>query len=349
MENKLKNLDKMMTSTVMEDIKFDRKLEMKIKEGILKQGPSKGKPRWSLGKRLLISSAAAVMMVGAFIGAVNVSPSFAEAVSKIPYLKIFFHEKDPVELVNDKLTEKGYNLNGVGVSYQTKELEVSLIGTEEYFQSVKGEVQKEVETLLAAENIDAYTVKISHMAAPNVKPQSEEELAQEKATLQLQESITAKLAEANINPLSLYVIDDMTGRKIQVEIADTETRVDELKQTINEVVAANGLEEFSIELDQVNLVKREQEDRWGSVVSKLSEDLMGKTGFKVTGIGYTVHPEPTVRVTTSVQSSETDAGEYAKELETKINDFLQTAELKAMTKGDKYIIEISGEDKKKIN
>lgn len=349
MEDKLKNLENMMTSSVLEEIKFDKKLEMKIKEGILKQGHGIRKPKWNLGKRLMVSGAAALMMIGAFIGAVNVSPSFAEAVSKIPYLKILFHEKNPVELVNDKLTEKGYNLNGVGVSYPEKELAVSIIGTEEYFQSVKGDVQREVEALLKAENIDAYTVKVTLMEAPDVQPQSEEELAREKAALQLQETITKKLEEAQFNLLSLYVMEDMTGRRIQVEVADTETRIDQLKQIINEVVAANGLESFPIELDKVNLVKREQDNRWAGITSKLSEDLMAKKGFKVTGIGYTVHPEPTVRVQTSVKSTNADAGEFAKDLESKINDFLQTEELKTMTKGDQYTIEIFGKDKKKLN
>lgn len=76
---------------------------------------------------------------------------------------------------------------------------------------------------------------------------------------------------------------------------------------------------------------------------------MGKKEYKVTGLAYSVYPSPELIIKTSIKSVDSDAKDFAKNLETVIEQFLKTDEMASMVKDDSYIITIHSKDGKKIN
>ncbi|MFC7371048.1 DUF4030 domain-containing protein [Fictibacillus iocasae] len=348
MEDKLNHLEKMMKTTVLREITFDQKLKNRISNELQKK-KSVRKPI----NKVMGTAIAAAVIIGSFFTAVNISPAFAETVSKLPLLSLMFHEKDPVQLVHEELREKKYNIDAVGVTYQPKkEMMISIVGSDQYYRKVKYEVEKIAESLLAKNGLDAYRVKVYQSIEYVDEPQSPEWMQWEKDAETLRESIKAALAKAGISVRQVDVntaSPDLDDKRVQIEIVDTEKRVPEIKSLIRSTVKDAGFKEMPIEVYKINLAKQEQEGRWSDILSAISVDLMGKKDYRVTGLGYSVHPSPRIEIRTEVKSTDPDAESFARDLHNKVIQFLQEDEMKKKVRGDDYKIEILSRDKKIIS
>ncbi|MBT2756905.1 DUF4030 domain-containing protein [Mesobacillus foraminis] len=302
----------------------------------------------SVGKKLVYISLAAIFLGALTISSSFVSPAMAEVVSKIPILKLMINQPSPVQIVAEELDQHGFEYNAVGS--QGKWIEVSLAGDQEYVDKVSENVARLAESALESNNFNAYQVKITRMNENQFEAGPEED----KKWDELKASLEKELKSKDFNILSLYIrdanADGVLIRDIQVEIPHTETRVKELKLTINSVVEANKAEKFPILVKKINQPKKLQEDRWATgVVAPLYDQLMGKKEFRVTGVSYTVYPEPEITLNTSVESSDSGAEQFADELQALVDNFLKSGEMAKAVQGDPYSIIIYSKDKKRLN
>ncbi|WP_409295813.1 DUF4030 domain-containing protein [Peribacillus sp. SCS-26] len=351
MEDKLKNLRGSMTDTVLQDVVFDEKLESGIKAGIA--GGVRQNKRKRIMKRIGVYSAAAVLLIGLFISSAFVSPVMADVASKIPYLKLLFKKEDINDLMVKELEKKHYKFSGLGVSYQPqKEFHIQLEGSKEYYDSIKGDVRKLAEKTLESQGYDAFKIVIDRFDASAMEKEPAPD-AKELKRQALEKELNVALKKEGFDIMNLFVRDfkpdGKVVRDIQVEIPDTEKRVDELKQIIAAEVKARNGEPYPIKIRKINLAKREQDNRWGSVISAIAQDLMAKKDFHAKGIGYTVYPEPKITIRTEIKSTAGDAEEFGQNMEMLIAEFLQSPEMKELVKGDAYSIWIMSSDKKRLN
>lgn len=84
----------------------EEKLDYTIEKAI-----SKGRKRkYSLGKKIIYGSSAAVLLFGLFVGSAFVSPVMAEVVAKIPYLGQLVASKSIGVAITDELEEGAIQL-----------------------------------------------------------------------------------------------------------------------------------------------------------------------------------------------------------------------------------------------
>lgn len=285
------------------------------------------------------------ILSGAFISSAFVSPAMAQVAAKIPYLGQLFKQKPVSDVLYQELEKKGYKTASVGQTYYggKKELVVSVEGSEKYFNKVREDITDIASKILSKRQYDAYTFKIERME-PYVYTEPN---AQEKKIEKIQTDISTELEKHQYKFLLANVSFDSPPR-VELEIPNTEKRVEEIKAVIHAVLAENKTENASIKIKKINLKKRDQDGRWGNIVTDVGEDLLGKEKYHVKMVGYSVHPDPQVLIYTSLSISE-DNKKFANELEGTIDEFLETKEMKNKVKGDSYKVVIYGKGKKKLN
>ncbi len=352
MNNKLKH--------ELEKIEIPRELHNRAKMGVQKakaelNGSSevnkRSKNRFS--KKATYVCAAVVLFFGLFIGSAFVSPAMAKMASKLPYLGQIFESDLVISDIGEELKKRNYPISGVGVSYQDgKEISIRISGSEEDFNKIKEEVEKTTHDILGSRNYDAYTVTVSR-TEDNEEPMKvgEEDKKRIEENDFLYKTINDVLEKHGYDILTLSIKNYNLDRGIMVEVPGTESeaQLDKIEALINDVVESNDIETYPVEFKKVDLEKREQEARWANILHLVGEDLLGKKVYKITGLAYSVDPEPEIIFHSSLKSTDPDAKEYGEDMETVIEDFLSSEEMKDKVKGDSYMITIRSKDQKKLN
>ncbi len=293
--------------------------------------------------------ASAAVLFGLFVGSAFVHPVMAEMASKLPYLGQFFEQDSITEVIWTEIGED-YKIEGVGTSYFPESVvHVTLGGNDGYYAEVKADVKSVVEEILVKRGFDAYSVEVDRPREPGPEMVlSEEEKRRNEETMWVMNDINDAFKARNIeSPLSSI----RDNEKIMAEVpkATSDEKIKEIKAIINGVLDEKGYDGYTIHVKKIDMVKMDQDMRWAGIISLLAEEVMGKEDFKVTSLGYTVHPQPEVLITTSVKSSDSEAEEFAEELSHVINKYLESEEMKSKVKDDDYIITIRSKDKKKLN
>jgi len=290
---------------------------------------------------------ALVILSGAFISSAFVSPAMAQVAAKIPYLGQLFKQEPISDVLYKELEKKGYKIDSLGQTYDggKKQIEISVTGSEKYFKSVKGDINKIAKDMLEARHYDTYKVKITRYdpSQYEYKPDPRQEKYDK-----IEEEIDNELKKHNYHVLSASLGGFDPEMRVDLEVPDTEKNIEDIKQVIKDVLAKNKEEKMPIKVYKINLKKREQEGRWGNILNDVGEDLLGKEEYHVKMVGYSVHPEPQVFIYTSLSDSEENK-QFANELEGVIDEFLQTGDMKNKVKDDSYKIIIYAKGKKKLN
>ncbi|MEC0347871.1 DUF4030 domain-containing protein [Peribacillus frigoritolerans] len=319
--------------------KLDKAIEYGLKRG--------KKSKRGLSKKVLYICSAAVLLFSLLIGSAFVSPAMAKIVSKIPYLGQIFESKDDiVKVISEELRAKGYNTDGAGVSFPEKEISIGIKGSEKYFNTVKGDVETIVQDILHSRNYDAYTLKVSRSKERKVEIDEKEEKEMKEFYI-ISTAITKELKKQNYNVLSFSM--GHNPKTITLEIPNTEARIVEMKQVINDVLQTNKIEPIPLNIKKIDMKKREQDKRWMEILDIVEDDILGKKEYKVRMVGYSIHPEPQIQAFITLPSSDENAKAFAQELEKVIDDFLKSEKMKSKVKNDPYHITIYSKDDKIIN
>lgn len=350
MEDKMKNLQDKMNKTVLKEIRFEEKHKQNVLRTVgnlnnLSSSVIK-KHRYSLGRKFTYSVCSVALLFTLFIGSAFFSPAMAEVVSKIPYLSKIFHSEPINQIIWGELEEKGYEISGV--SGNASHILISLDGSEQYFQDVHEEVKEIAAKILKSNEYDRYTIKVKRQI-DIVPPTSE----REKAIGETLNRINDQLIKLNFNVLSYgasYPSENLNKVIIEIDVPNTEKRIEEIKEITNEILRAKNIESYSIKINKIDLVQREKEAKWDEIFPAIYQGLTAKKEYKVTGFAYSFHPAPLqIIIKTSINSSDKDAPEKVHIIEKTINEFLNSKEIKSKIDGEPYKIIIRSKDKQKIN
>ncbi|MDF1996611.1 DUF4030 domain-containing protein [Peribacillus frigoritolerans] len=303
----------------------------------------------SLIRKLTYSGIALIIVLGLFIGSTFVSPAMAEMVSKIPFLNSFINEKSVGTIINEELTEKGYKFSGPSITYHNKTITITVEGSNQYYKSVKGEIEGIVKEILLSNNFDAYKVKIEKYVDV---PYSEEE-KKHIEDLEKQIKKDRELSMALDKVYKKYNILQLTKEPLKntvvIDIAETETRSDEMKKEVNNILQKTKKEKYLVKINNIDMEKADQDKRWRTILDSITDELIGKKDYKVTLTGYSINPEPRIDISTSLTSSDSGSREHGEQMEKVLKEYLNSEEMQKMVKNDSYKINVYSKDKKKIN
>ncbi|PFA94005.1 hypothetical protein CN383_27145 [Priestia megaterium] len=304
-------------------------------------------------RNIVYCGVAFVILTGALVSSAFVSPAMAQVVAKIPYLGQLFNTEPLGDEIINTLRKKGYKIRGLGVSFQggKNKITVTVEGSETYYNGVQEDIEKIVGDIIRKRHYDTYTFKVTR-EVPDVE-EKEELSVEEKKMQNIADDLSNAFDSSNypILELGTSMNRDKEGKAhptVHLQIPNTESRVQEIKGYVNKVLEKNNAKGIPIEIQKIDMKKREQDMRWGDIVDDVGEDLLGKEKYHVKMVGYSVHPEPQVLINTSLGHSSSDKA-FAKELEKVINEFLTTEKMKKKIKGDSYQIIIYGKGDKKLN
>ena len=304
----------------------------------------------SLIRKLTYSGIALIILFSLFIGSTFVSPAMAEVVSKIPFLKSIINEKSVGTLINEELRERGYNFRGPTINYPNKTITITVEGTNQYYKSVKGEIEGIVKDVLQSNNYDAYKVKIERYKeyvddfSEEDKKQIEEQRKQNKKDMELWKALDKvfekyHILQYGVNP----------NKTIELDIPDTETNTDEIKKEVSKIAQTITNEQYTVKIKKIDMGKRDRDKRWMTISDSITDELIGKKDYKVTLTGYSINPEPRIDIWTSLTSSDSGSMEHGEQIEKVLKEYLNSKEMQPLVKNDSYKINVYSKDKKKIN
>ncbi len=322
---------------------YDQELESQIDKEWksfrkkVKKGPNQKVVAFS------ISVVAAVLL---FIGSAFVSPTVQQIAANIPYLKMLFESEPFIDEIRAALDREGYQYDGIGVSVNPREVTVQLIGSKEYYQEQKESVKALIEDVLKAKNYDAY--KVSVMQPYEREEPTEEDIAQWEQYEKITEAVMAVLQEYGYSTMGQQ--NGVSEDVVEFELPNDETKVEEIKNAVHVRLVQEQLGDYTIKIHSYDPAKREREGRWMPVVRTISDGLTAKTEYNVKGIGYSNKSKETFKVliTTTLDQDGSKVEEVVENIETTIEEFLETEEVKNMILDDPYEIVIYSKDKEEL-
>ncbi|WP_335872276.1 DUF4030 domain-containing protein [Bacillus sp. 2205SS5-2] len=344
-----------------EHIKWNGLKKMEVKNRVLtniekieSQKQMRNKPNlFSRYKRMgSISKISSICMgfmifIGLLIGSAFVSPAMANVMGNIPYLGTVFQSKSILKLINDELDEKGYTTASAGVSYYPKKMiDVAVEGSDEYYHEVKGDIEKSIKGVLKEKGYDAYSVNVHQFEPKSEDVLNEEELKEKNL---LEDAVTMELKQEG------YQFDrvqaDPTEKTIFINIVGP----DEYYESINEdvervaidVANINNYSGYSSIATRVRVEVTKQDER-SLIISAITEGLLSKKEFKVTGVSHKYDPFH-ITIMTSILSSDPAAKMLGARIESMIIDLLKTEDISAILKDEPYDIIVQSKDHEKIN
>jgi hypothetical protein len=304
----------------------------------------------SLIRKLTYSGIVMIILFGLFISSAFVSPVMAEVVSKIPFLSSIINTKSVGTIINEELSERGYKFSGPNINYPNKTITITVEGSNQYYKSVKVEIEGIVKDVLQSNNYDAYKVKIERYKefdsqfSEEDKKQIEEQRKQYKKDLVLWKALDEVFEKHHILKYGIS-----SNKTIEIALPDTETNTDEIKKEINNILQKTTKEKYSVKINKIDMKKEDKDKRWRTILDSITDELIGKSDYKVTLTGYSINPEPRIDIWTSLKSSDSDSREHGDDIEKVLNEYLNSKEMQPLVKKDLYKINVYSKDKKKIN
>jgi hypothetical protein len=300
-----------------------------------------------LARKIIYLSFALVILIGLFVGSAFVSPTMAKVISTIPYLGSIFQSKSINQLIYDELEEKGYKIGSMGIRYDhNKTIEISLEGPDDYYHEVKGDIKKIVKGILKSKGYDAYSVKVSKFVVKTDYVTNEDE-KNEKQLLEIE--VTKKLKQSDYKFDMVQV--DPTEKAMFINIVGSKKYYNSIQEAVEkeamEVANVNKYKGYRINVTRVT-TRVEISGEEAQIIPAITEGLMSKKEYKVSGVGFKSNPL-TFIITTSILSSNPTAKAHGNEIESMIVEFLTSEEISPILGDEPYEIIVNSKDKKKIN
>ncbi|WP_243355495.1 DUF4030 domain-containing protein [Bacillus litorisediminis] len=335
------------------------RIEDKVHQKINKENSiqSEKMQRHIFAKKISYVIVSCLVLFGLFIGSAFVSPTMAEVASKIPFLSKIFEQKPIYEVLREKLEDKNYDIVGTGYSVREKTYYVTVKGSGEYYNQVKEEIKKITEDVISSRGYDDFKVEVEQERTidPEVDPANDPSYRDIELSLDVLQEVVPKLQQEGYkihNYGSGYTGPDAKVIRLDVDIEDTEKRTEEIEKAIFEGIKKQDIQkEVSIKFHPFNVHEREIEQKWTSdILPVIWEGMLSKKEYKTKGVGYSYKKGTmNIFITTTIDKSDSEAPELAKNIETVIRDFLQSDDLKDIVGDTPYKIVIRDKDSKDIN
>lgn len=324
----------------------EHKLNSVIKNGIEKGKKQEKRP--FKNKNVLYLTTAAILFFSLFVGSAFIFSPIATVASKIPYLGSIFESEPLSEVIFKELEDKGYSLNGVGNSYKPKrEIEVSVIGTNDYYNSVKNDIKEDVQQILKAKGYDSYSISVNKFKE-SVEPKLTKEQQNEISIIK--ETISDKLNQLNyeFNAIDVDPFNKEVFINLKESMQDYNDNKGKVKKAAEEVLNGINYENYKIKASQSTLLIKKEDDIGSKVTSTIGEGLLSKKEYKVTEVGYIEEPL-TFNIKTSVDSSNPSAKTLSQNIEKEVKQLLELKSVASKLDGKSYKLIIYSKDGKRLN
>ncbi|WP_096274317.1 DUF4030 domain-containing protein [Paucisalibacillus globulus] len=343
---------------------FNDEIANRIKENVQEtirnselDGPMK-KQKLSVARKFIYATAACLVLFGLFVGSAFVSPAMAEVASKIPFLSKIFEQEPIHEVLTKELNNKGYDIAGTGYTVQGKTYHITVAGSEEYYNQVKDDIKRLAEEVITARGYDSFKVDVNMVrkleSDADFNPENDPKYQQSQLVNEVLNKVIPYLQQEGYN-IDTYGISfpspDSEELRLDLEIEDTEKRTEEIEAAIVEEIEKEGLAvDYTIKFHPFNVQEREIDQKWTTeILPVIWEGILSNKEFKTEGVGYS-YKDGTMNLyfKTSIDKSDNDALELANRIETAIDDFLQSDELKELVGDTPYKVVVRDEDGKEI-
>ncbi|WHX61261.1 DUF4030 domain-containing protein [Peribacillus frigoritolerans] len=304
----------------------------------------------SLIRKLTYSGIALSILLGLFIGSAFISPAMAEVMSKIPYLNKVLHTKDIFISIQERLENEGYKTR-IGTNGDNK-IEIRVDGSEQYFQDVRKDVEETALEVLRSREYDGYTIKVIKNKVMDEEKPSPEIIKQYEEASKVQRALDQELKKHNYHDVITQVgtLNNSGDLIFNIGIPTTEKDAKKIKELVQNVITKETDQKYTLKFNKINLKIREQENRWGRVISTIIDGLYSKKEYQVNGFSFSAHPQPmTLYIKTTISSSNRNSKQHGIKIEDTIREFLESEEAKKIIKEDEYKIIIYSKDKQQIN
>lgn len=292
-------------------------------------------------------SCVAILLICLFISSTLISPAMAQIASKLPFINLIYHSNESiVRTIKSTLTSKGYKINSVGYSVNPKVISIQIDGPDAYLNKVQDEVKEVTTNILNSKGYNAFTVDIRNNTHFNQKKAlNEEQLNEQDAA---QKIISSKLkqlhypASVRVDPLQhqIYITLDLNAFKNFKEAK---------KDIFTQIKAIPEYKEhysnYKITVTGRSMTKVNPST---SFISNLTEKLLSKKEYKVTGTAYKENPLEFI-ILTSESESDQDVKEFSRNLETAIQNYLKSDNVAKLLDGITYKIVIQSKEGTQMN
>ncbi|WP_456363561.1 DUF4030 domain-containing protein [Priestia aryabhattai] len=309
----------------------------------------KQKVKTPKNKLAIYISAAAILFFSIFVGSAFVFAPIGSMASKIPYLGAVFQSSDLTDVIMKDLDKKGYKINSVSATYlPTKEIEVNVMGNDQYFNAVKSDVKEEVRQILKAKEYDGYNIKLTkykELKNPGLTKQQQKD--KEVITEAVSKEMTLKKYNFNtieVDPFSKEVFVDLKG-----DISYYDDHKDLANAAVKEALGKSDHSDYKVHItNSTPIIIKKQNDIGGDITSKIGEGLLSKKEYKVTEVGYVEEPL-TFNIKTSVNASDSSSKVLAQNIEKEVKQLTDLKNVKEKLNGKSYKVVIYSKDGKKLN
>lgn len=300
-----------------------------------------------VGKKNIYVGAAAALLLTAGLSTAFISPTTASFISDIPIVSsIIDPESNITQEIDSALIKAGYDTGYVSVSYEpNKIIEVGLEGTEEYIKAKEAEIKDIMNEILKNSGQDAYEVKVFRITEEaGVDPLPEEEMTAEQ--VELEKKIFDTLNGINVVAYGISLEKKQVNMMLEAPAESFDEVSEESEDKIRGILLSNGYEGY-----EINLKNQDTTDvNWANtIVPEVGEELLGKQGYQVKGISYTLTPQPTIIIKTMVLASDESSKELAVQIEKNVRLMLSSEKLQPLVKGQKFEIHIFDKEQNRIN
>jgi hypothetical protein len=321
-------------------------------------GPMK-KRKLSVARKFTYAIAACFVLFGLFVGSALVSPAMAEVASKIPFLSKIFEQEPIYDVLTKELNDKGYDIAGTGYTVHGKTYHITVAGSEEYYNQVKEDIKSLAEEVISSRGYDSFKVEVNMERAleHDIDFDLENDPKYQKSQLvnEVLNNVIPNLQQQGykIDTYGIsYPSPDSEEIRLDLNIEDTEKRTDEIEKAIVDEIEKEGLAiDYSIKFYPFNVHKREIEYKWTTdILPVIWEGILSNKEYQTEGVGYSFK-DGTMNMyfKTSIDKSDNDAPELANKIETAIDEFLQSEELKELVGETPYKVIVRDKDGKEIN
>ncbi|UII57598.1 DUF4030 domain-containing protein [Cytobacillus spongiae] len=355
MENQLRNSKH---NAILNNIHFDEKNKQHVLQAIHEPSKKRKNPYM---KRIVYGGVAFASLILFLIGGSYISPTIANVAASIPYISQFAKEEKVrmavFEVVFDISSKQKYNVRDVEVKVSDRTISYAV--AEDVSASEKEEIIETLSAALETEKLGSYEITVSKYKGESYEhkvqeltPKEEQEIEEYiKLSEKLEKQVLQALNEHNYVPaFPIEVRVNKVENFLYVAVPNTESeaRMVELKDMLKSITKDYG--EFRMRITQIDLKAREQELRWGGIVHTIGDALMAEDHLKVRTYSYSFHPYPLqLTIKTTIDSTNSNAEELAKQIEQEIKDYIQFDEQTKDIRNDPYHLTVLSKDKKKLN
>lgn len=336
----------------LESIEIPKELNDRVIEGFMQaekemHSASSKKQIKKINKKILIWVAAAVMFVGLFIGSTFISPVMAKIASRIPMFNTILNRGPIGDALIEYLMEQGFSITGASQINDSKEMSI-LIDHKQY-STQKDEVKKVAEQYLYDEGYSNLNIKVKKSSGEETIIKNAKEYPLENTDFIIE--ITKKMEKAGFDTKynSIGTKPKPAELTLVIPESDYKTRKSEIIKIVKETGEIFGVGDFKISFKTFTFEERDRNARWENIISSLNELLLIKEEYSVKSFGSSVEDIVSLYVVLDIPSNNTNAKETAKTVEHDIQQFLSSQDIKKTIQGDRYKIEISSKDNKKLN